>query len=76
MVVEDTGEMFTLSTTHQQITIGSLHPYYIYHFSVSAVTVAPGPYSQPHAVRTLPDSKSTKLVCCMKVAGYSPMKWI
>ena len=57
VVEEDTGEMFTLSTTRQQTTVGSLHPYYVYDFSVSAVTVAPGPYSETHTVRTLPDGK-------------------
>jgi len=73
VVVEDTGEMFSLSSTHQQITVGSLHPYYIYHFSVSAVTVGPGPYSQPHTVQTLPDGKFTKFVNALRSLS-SPIK--
>ena len=73
VVEEDTGEMFSLSSTHQQITVGSLHPYYIYHFSVSAVTVGPGPYSEPHTVQTLPDSKFTKFVNALRSLS-SPIK--
>ena len=59
VVVEDTGEEFTINSADPQITIRSLHPYYIYNFSVSAVTVSPGPYSDLHIVQTLPDGKST-----------------
>jgi len=55
VVVEDTGEEFTINSADPQITIQSLHPYYIYNFSVSAVTVSPGPYSDLHTVQTLPD---------------------
>ena len=57
VVVQDTGEIFIHSTVQLSITVGSLHPYYTYNFSVSAVTVVPGPYSVPLIVQTLPDSK-------------------
>ena len=73
VVVENTEEMFTLSTTHQQITIESLHPYYIYNFSVSAVTVAPGPYSEPHTVQTLPDGKFMYQICIILMSQASPV---
>ena len=62
VVVQDTGEIFTHSTVGLSITVGSLHPYYTYNFSISAVTVLPGPYSVPLTVQTLPDSKFPKLV--------------
>ena len=58
VVVQDTGEIFTHSTDQLSITVESLHPYYTYNFSVSAVTITPGPYSVPLIVQTLPDSKS------------------
>ena len=56
--MQDTGEIFTHSTVQLSVTVGDLHPYYTYDFSISAVTVLPGPYSEPLVVRTLPDSKS------------------
>ena len=62
VVVQDTGEIFTHPTVGLSIIVGSLHPYYTYNFSISAVTVAPGPYSVQVTVQTLPDSKFAKLV--------------
>ena len=62
VVVQDTGEIFTHSTVGLSTTVGNLHPYYTYDFSVSAVTVVPGPYSVPLTVQTLPGSKFPKLV--------------
>ena len=38
-------------------SVGSLHPFYTYNISVSAVTVAAGPYTEPYTIRTLEDSK-------------------
>ena len=61
VVVQDTGEIFTHSTVGPSITVGNLHPYYTYNFSISAVTVVPGPYSVPITVRTLPESESPNL---------------
>ena len=62
IVVQDTGNIYSHSTAQLSITVGDLHPYYTYNFSISAVTVAPGPYSEPLVVQTLPDSKSAKLL--------------
>jgi len=67
VVVDDTGEEFTINSADQQITIRSLHPYYIYNFSVSAVTVSPGPYSDLHTVQTLPDGKSASKITAIVV---------
>ena len=60
--MQDTGNIYSHPTAQLSITVGDLHPYYTYNFSVSAVTVAPGPYSEPLVVQTLPDSKSAKLL--------------
>ena len=62
VVVQDTREMFTHSTSQLSITVGNLHPYYTYNCSVSAVTVMPGPYSEPLIVQTLPDSKLSFII--------------
>lgn len=35
----------------QTITISSLHPYYVYQYSVAAQTVALGPFSEPALVQ-------------------------
>ena len=40
------------NTTETTITIGSLHPYYIYECSVAAVTIDIGPYSSVIYVQT------------------------
>lgn len=36
---------------HQTITIPSLHPYYVYRYSVAAQTVALGPFSEPALIQ-------------------------
>ena len=41
---QDTGRVFQLTSEDTEITIGPLHPHYIYHCAVSAVTVDEGPY--------------------------------
>ena len=41
---QDTGRTFQLTSEDTEITIGPLHPHYIYHCVVSAVTVDEGPY--------------------------------
>ena len=51
----ETGVMFQLSTmpNETELALSLLHPAYTYELSVSAVTVASGPYSVPIAVKTL-----------------------
>ena len=49
-----TGEDFTLSTSSTSITVGSLHPFYTYRFTVAAVTVSEGPFSNPSTVMMPP----------------------
>ena len=54
---EETGVSFMSTTIDTQISFGILHPYYIYNFTVSAVTISPGPYSDPLTVQALEDGK-------------------
>ena len=52
----DTGGNFTLQTlANTQFTVGDLHPYYTYEFTVQAVTVAPGPVSTLVSILTPQD---------------------
>lgn len=42
-----TLEDFSRSINATEITIGSLHPFYSYRFSVATVTISHGPFSNP-----------------------------
>ena len=54
----DTGLSFSITALMETgYSVGSLHPFYTYNISVSAVTVAAGPYTEPYTIRTLEDSK-------------------
>ena len=58
MTEEDTGTSYsTNALAALEHTIGALHPFYTYTFSVSAVTLAAGPYTDDYSVKTLEDSK-------------------
>ena len=48
----DTRTVFTYTTTTTDFTAQFLHPYYYYMYSVSAVTISPGPYSDFQRIRT------------------------
>ncbi len=48
----ETGSMFRHSINTTEITIDSLHPFYLYNCSVGAVTVHEGPHSAIIALRT------------------------
>ena len=53
-----TGNNLTYQVTARTVfTVGDLHPFYTYSFSVQAVTVAAGPLSVPQSVRTLENGK-------------------
>lgn len=47
----------TTNGPHTEIFITSLHPHYLYEFSVAAQTVDIGPYSSASIVKTDEDSK-------------------
>ena len=53
----NTGNMFFYITVATNITVGTLHPYYNYSCSVSAVTVSAGPYSNSQIIQTEIDGK-------------------
>ena len=48
-----TSTTFQVSTNATELTISSLHPFYTYECTVSAITVAQGPYSMKVTVQTL-----------------------
>ena len=59
-VTEDvTGTVlqYTTDPNNRQMTVGPLHPYYIYHCSVVAVTVQQGPYTSVFTIQTEEDGK-------------------
>ncbi len=55
MTENQTGITTQHSTSLTQITLTSLHAYYLYEFVVTAVTVSPGPMSHSVTVQTPPD---------------------
>lgn len=57
VIEEDTGRNFSLTSFQTEFVVRDLHPYYTYHFAVSAFTVAAGPYTQQYSVQTEQDGK-------------------
>lgn len=53
----ETGNTSQLYTSSTSITLSSLHPSYTYIWSIAAVTIGPGPFSQNIILRTLPARK-------------------
>jgi len=52
------GETFQQNCTSESCNVSHLFPHHTYQFSVSAVTIAPGPYSETHTVTTLESGKT------------------
>ena len=52
-----TGQVFQYTTLPNvlEVTVGGLHPYYIYHCSVVAYTILPGPYTAVFTIQTEED---------------------
>ena len=48
----NTGKKWTFIAVDSVLRLGSLHPYYVYSFSLCARTIGNGPYSPPITVRT------------------------
>ena len=55
IVEEETTNNFTLTSTTTRLIATDLHPFYTYIVTVAAVTVLPGPFSQPLQFQTLQD---------------------
>ena len=53
----NTGKKWTFIAVDSSLMIGSLHPYYMYNYSITARTIGNGPYSPVQSVRTLEDGK-------------------
>jgi len=53
----ETGRSYNLSSPHTELSIGNLHPFYWYNFSVCAVTVAQGPCTDLYNLQTLEHGK-------------------
>ena len=62
----ETGNVFQHVSTTTSITVTTLHPYYSYSCTVSAYTVAMGPYTEAVTAMTLEDSKPTYLLLHLK----------
>ena len=56
---QHTGINLTHIATYTSFTVLNLHPFYIYQFTVSAYTVAPGPHTDVYTVQTLEERKLT-----------------
>ena len=59
-VQTNTNDSYTLQSQPSEdpaLRVESLHPYYDYVCSVSAVTIGPGPYTSPLTVKTFEDGK-------------------
>ena len=57
VTVSPTKGGFTLNTSTTSLNVTGLHPHYTYTFAVTAVTITPGPYSEPQAITTPEDCK-------------------
>ena len=60
----DTGSQFQYTSTTIDITLTDLHPYYTYSISVSAFTIAAGPWSDPLVLRTAQDGNHILIFEC------------
>ena len=58
-----TGRVFQRVSTTTSIEITSLHPFYVYEWTVSAFTVGEGPYSSISTVTTPEDGMLIFAVC-------------
>ena len=52
------GETFQQNCPMVSCNVSQLYPYHTYQFTVSAVTIAPGPYSETSTVTTLETGKT------------------
>ena len=63
----ETGRSYNLSSPQTELSIGNLHPFYWYNFSVCAVTVAPGRCTDLYTLQTLQHGKSLDLIIFMQL---------
>ena len=63
VTVSETKSDFVLNASTTSLNVTGLHPHYTYTFAVTAVTIRPGPYSEPQAITTPEDCKFLFLTC-------------
>ena len=63
----DTTLAFQEQSNYTQVTLQSLHPYYIYTCRVAAVTTGPGPYTGNITIQLPEDGKTTDFLIVMTV---------
>ena len=61
ITVAERDRHILLTTNNTTITADGLHPYYTYHISVAAVTIAVGPYTVNQVVQTPQDGKEMRV---------------
>ena len=61
VTVSETKGDFVLNTSTTSLYVTGLHPHHTYAFAVTAVTIRPGPYSEPQAITTPEDCKFLSL---------------
>ena len=54
VVGSHTPEDYTVSISTTETAVGNLHPFYSYKFTVTAVTISAGPFSNPVTVMMPP----------------------
>ena len=59
---EETGRNFSVNSTNTELRIGNLHPFYTYHFTVAAVTISQGPFTNEYVLQILEDGKYSNLM--------------
>lgn len=59
---QETGRNYNLTSAHNELSVGNLHPFYWYNFKISAITIAEGPFSELYSLQTLEDGKCFNIV--------------
>ena len=67
----ETGRSYNLSSPQTELSIGNLHPFYWYNFSVCTVTIAQGPCTAMHTLQTLEAGKDAR--CNLITYSYLPI---
>ena len=65
----------TYSTINTAYIITQLHPFYIYHVSVAASTIATGLFSNATIIRTLQSGESVFCVWCLFITLITSTNW-
>ena len=74
----ETRLSYNLSSPQTELSVGNLHPFYWYNFSVCAVTIAQGPCTAMHTLQTLEAGKDARCNLPVHQQGkkYAHVKFI